>query len=286
MASVLSVARNDSSADLENMEELLFASTREIKNKVLVDDGSVRSEDTKKLADTYGWMCVSLPKPVGHAYSINTGMCFCTEPTVLIAGTDTYFPKGTIADLERHVKNGADAVGPQFNEKFVFTSQYNRHAPKVNKGLEEIEAYAQRMRSIFTDEEREVSITGVAYAINKDMFVELKGYDESYGLGVYDDTDFMTRAKQSGKRVVFAPGIFVSQGAVNSSSRTAFQEGSKGQETFWYGVRNMAKFAKTLGPSIPVIGAPIGLAKVLHYTVVGLLRSTGMMTISNDYRLR
>ena len=62
-------------------------------------------------------------------------------------------------------------------------------------------------------------------AMLKNIYEELNGLDENFGLGFYEDYDFSLRAREKGCEILFSEDIFIYHKGSSSFSKRSFTSG-------------------------------------------------------------
>lgn len=262
--------------DRESLENLLFASTKDVEaQKILVDDNS-GIEDVKKLAESYNWTYIKNETNFGLAASINRGIVNSGNEKIVIVDPDTYCPSGTLEELAAELDNQKTGiVGPQLNEKHSWTYQYNKHAPTLDdfkNNSEVFEEYAKQIKSQFGDKTKKARVSGSVMGFRKEIWYEVGGFDATLKEGFFEDTDFVSKAKKQNYYSVLKKGVFMHHGGYKGQSRTIFQGLAQGKKMLQNALHNTKEYASRHGHF-----------HTMYHIVNGLISSaTGWNTISRE----
>jgi GT2 family glycosyltransferase len=112
--------------------------------------------------------------------------------------------------------------------------------------LEVIERYAERIKVMLKGLRVETDfIQGFCFALDREQFKELGGFDTLFLHGYYEDNDLMNRLSQKGKLII-NPEVFVYHGSVKGASVSFRQIHLKSINAL---IRNSAIYAKKWGVS-------------------------------------
>ncbi|AGF78905.1 putative glycosyltransferase [Desulfocapsa sulfexigens DSM 10523] len=155
----------------------------------------------------------------GYAAGNNIGARAASGEFFLLLNTDTLVPPGTISLFSSLMQQNPDwdMLGPVTNncgnDQQIYTTgktpeeilsqgiHWSNHSAKLS---------FQTDRLIF-----------FCVLIRRTLYEELQGLDEDFGLGYYEDTDFVYRAIKSGKRMMISEKIFVYHQGKGSFSKVS-----------------------------------------------------------------
>jgi len=150
---------------------------------------------------------ILLDENTGYAAGNNIGAKAATSSLLLLLNSDTQVPPRAIEHLCHlmTVNPQWDMLGPVTNsagnDQHIFCNgntpdeilqegaHWCEHSPKINFHTD---------RLIF-----------FCVVIRKSLYQEFQGLDEDFGLGYFEDTDFVYRARKAGKQMVISEEVFV-----------------------------------------------------------------------------
>ena len=229
---------------------------------VIIDDCSPFQKETQTVVDKYLPVLKSDFGSVvftrnscnfGFARSYNIGMRMASGEQLLITNDDVYFPRGSIANLARTLKEPAGylVAGHIVNASTAWSYQYCKQAPVLksyaSEELAKLEAFAlfleRKMagRRLITD-----NLYGFCFIADAGLLREMGGFDERYAYGLFEDTDLVQRIvrEYSKKVIAINLGVFVGHGGIHGSSRSIFQLPAK---LLYYTLVNGCKYANSWG---------------------------------------
>ncbi len=224
--------------------ESIQRNTAEPYRLVLVDNGS--TDGVGEYFDTIeGATVVHTGENLGFPGGSNRGLAVA-EGHVVLLNSDTLVPEGWLRGL-KHALFSADDVG--------LVGPMSNHAAGPQqidglslRGLDEVNAFA---RSLAAEKDGVVSETHrlVAFCwMMRDTALESVGpFDESYGIGNYEDDDYCVRMRKAGYRLVIAEDCFV----FHHGGRTFKGMGLEDEAFSALLNENRAKFTKKWGLNLP-----------------------------------
>jgi glycosyltransferase involved in cell wall biosynthesis len=173
---------------------------------ILVDNGS--TDGVAAYFDSVpDAVVVHSPANRGFAGGVNLGMAQA-EGHVLLLNSDTLVPRGWLERLEKALLSADDIgmVGPRSN--CVSGSQQIDGLTFGN--LDEINAFADDLAARHPGELRDVArLVGFCVLIRDRVVAEVGLFDESYGVGNFEDDDYCLRILRAGYRLCVAEEAFV-----------------------------------------------------------------------------
>ena len=143
----------------------------------------------------------------GFAGGVNLGLARA-EGHVLLLNSDTLVPDGWLERLEHALVEADDIgmVGPMSN-----CVSGGQHIEGLSfDSMDEINAFALELAQRNQGELREVArLVGFCLLIRDSVVQELGAFDESYGIGNFEDDDYCLRAVRAGYRLCVAEDAFV-----------------------------------------------------------------------------
>jgi len=143
----------------------------------------------------------------GYAGGNNDGVAVATGDIIVLLNNDTIVPAGAMTQLVSllHKNPSWDMLGPVTNscgnEQQIHTS-----GNSPGEILKEGWLWCQDASGLSF----ETDILGFfCVAMRKELYLELSGLDEAFGVGFYEDTDFCYRARFLGKSLWITEDIFI-----------------------------------------------------------------------------
>jgi Predicted glycosyltransferases len=160
---------------------------------VLIDNAS--NEDTKKyleeLKEREGAkvLLIRNESNLGFIKAVNQGMKLSTAPFICLINNDTIVTKGWLGEMIR-VAQSSPKIG-------LVNPSSNTLGQKLDKG-ESVEACGERVKK-WSDPFTEIgSAIGFCMLIKKEVIEKIGVFDEIYGMGNFEDTDYSRRAIKEG----------------------------------------------------------------------------------------
>jgi len=173
---------------------------------VLVDNGS--TDGVSEFFDEVpGAVAIHLESNRGFAGGVNAGL-EAAEGHVVLLNSDTIVPKGWLEGLERALLREPDIgiAGPMSNQ--VSGAQC---IPGLElSSMEDIDACAGRLAREKASQWTEIDrLVGFCMLIREKALREVGRFDESFGIGNFEDDDYCLRARHAGYRLCMAEDCFV-----------------------------------------------------------------------------
>ena len=186
--------------------DALLAHTRQPYRLILVDNGS--TDGVGEFFDcVFGARVIHAGSNRGFAGGVNLGLAEA-EGHVLLLNSDTLVPEGWLERLESALSQAGDIgiVGPMSN--YVCGEQQIDNL--TFQSLEEINAFAgdlaRRDAGVLQQTTR---LVGFCMLIRDTVVRAVGPFDESFGIGNYEDDDYCLRAIAAGYRLCIAKDAFV-----------------------------------------------------------------------------
>ena len=139
-------------------------------------------------------------KNVGFIKAVNQGIKASVEPYVCIVNNDTLVTRGWLSEMVGVISSAPD-IG-------VVNPSSNTLGQKPVRG-EPIELYAVSLKKLSGTYVELGSAIGFCMLIKREVIERIGLFDEIYGMGNFEDTDFSRRAVKEGYRCVRACGAYV-----------------------------------------------------------------------------
>lgn len=171
---------------------------------ILIDNGS-NSETKAYLNSLPGSMTnvevklIKNKENLGFVKAVNQGLRVSTAPYICVMNNDTLATDGWLAEMVR-VANADPSIG------LVNPSSNNLGQ---NPGSLELVKYAWTLKR-FSGEHIEMgACLGFSMLFKREIFEEVGFFDEVYGVGLFDDTDYSRRVEKLGYVCVRAKGSYI-----------------------------------------------------------------------------
>lgn len=173
---------------------------------VLVDNGS--TDGVSEFFDEVpGAVAIHLESNQGFAGGVNAGLR-AAEGHVLLLNSDTIVPKGWLERLEAALlrEPNIGLAGPMSNQ--VSGAQC---IPGLDfSGMEDIDAFAGRLaREKAGQWQATERLVGFCMLIREETVRAVGRFDESFGIGNFEDDDYCLRTRRAGYRLCMAEDCFV-----------------------------------------------------------------------------
>jgi GT2 family glycosyltransferase len=155
---------------------------------------------------------------LGFIKAVNQGMRLSDAPYLCLINNDTIVTRGWLDEMIR-VAESSPGIG-------LINPSSNTLAQKPDKG-ESIEAYAQKLKKDTASFTEIGSAIGFCMLIKKEVIDKIGVFDEIYGMGNFEDTDYSRRAIKEGYICARAHRAYVYHGEGSS-----FIRGSSFDENF------------------------------------------------------
>jgi hypothetical protein len=222
----------------------ILANTSQPYKLILVDNGS--TDGVSEYFDSVAQATVVHAQTNrGFAGGINLGLTHIPGHAVLL-NSDTLVPRGWLARLEAALLSDdrIGMVGPMSN----YVSGIQQINGPAFSTLEEIAAFSDKLAVEKQGRLHDVSrLVGFCMMIRDTVLRAVGGFDESFGLGNYEDDDYCLRVHQAGYRLCVAEDCFV----FHYGSRTFLGMGVTGERWQALLAENQEKFLQKWQASAP-----------------------------------
>jgi GT2 family glycosyltransferase len=186
--------------------ETLLRTTTPPYKLILVDNGS--TDGVSAYFDSIaGATVVHAKENRGFAGGVNLGF-ECAEGHVVLLNSDTLPPAGWLDRLTAALESSSDIglVGPMTN----YAAGCQRIPDLAFDSMEGVEEYARQLAETERGKIRDApKLVGFCMMIRKEAREKIGLFDESFGIGNYEDDDYCMRAIFAGYRVCVALDAFV-----------------------------------------------------------------------------
>lgn len=186
--------------------ESIAANTGAPYHLILVDNGS--TDGVAEFFDSVpGATAIHAPENRGFSGGINLGLARARNDVVIL-NSDTWTPRGWLERLHAALHSAGDIgiAGPRSN-----------YAPGAQQldGLQlqdvtDVQAFSDARGTNFTAMRTEVQrLSGFCWIMREAAWREAGLFDESFGIGNYEDDDYCRRMIEAGYKLVIAEDAFV-----------------------------------------------------------------------------
>jgi GT2 family glycosyltransferase/tetratricopeptide (TPR) repeat protein len=175
---------------------------------VVVDNGS--TDETRESLATYGWLeVVTNDENQGFARGCNQGAAEARGGVLVFLNSDTVVPSGWLDELLAPFETGdVGAVGPRSDN--VSGEQSAMAVPDPQEDPSAFIEFAESWRTSHRGQTSEARrLVGFCLAVRTSSFRAVRGFDERFEIGGFEDDDLCRRLHQSKLRLLIAHGAFV-----------------------------------------------------------------------------
>ncbi|MCM8761338.1 MAG: glycosyltransferase family 2 protein, partial [Candidatus Omnitrophica bacterium] len=171
---------------------------------IIIDNAS--TDDTRKYLEglkTAGeipLLLVRNSENLGFIKAVNHGMALSDAPFVCLLNNDTIVTEGWLEEMIS-IAERSDDIG-------IVNPSSNNLGQRPAPG-EPLERYAERLKPLRGKYIELGSAIGFCMLLKRDLISKIGFFDEIYGMGNFEDTDFSRRAVKEGYRCVRACGAYV-----------------------------------------------------------------------------
>ncbi|VVB78874.1 Glycosyl transferase family 2 [uncultured archaeon] len=283
--SIITSMYNRRNETIDSIEALFFNSIKQHGKKdrelIIIDDHSPLEKETlglfkkheKELKSIFGRVIFKRnPTNYGFGKSFNSGIKISKGKFIVIVNDDVYLPKDSVSALTNILSESKTygILGPITGEKFTWTSQYCKQAPKLESyskdSFNKIEDFAKYARKKLKGKRIKTDIlSGFCFVVSSELIKSHNGFDETFGIGFYEDID-LSRRISSKFDVIIAPEVYVHHGSLKGISTSFNQHPIK---KLYSQIRNTARYSRKCG-----------LYSAITFIVKGRYRQTGRNTVS------
>lgn len=139
-------------------------------------------------------------KNLGFVKAVNQGIAISAAPYLCVLNNDTLVTKDWL-NIMLDIMKSRDDIG-------IVNPSSNNLGQKPNQG-EPVELYAERLKGQREEFVELGAAVGFCMLIKRKVIERIGGFDEIYGMGNFEDTDFSRRAIKEGYRCVRSCGAYV-----------------------------------------------------------------------------
>lgn len=174
---------------------------------VVVDNAS--PDGAAEVAETYSFVrVIRNEENCGFAKACNQGMEATDGDVVLFLNSDTVVPR---AGLEKMIESlmasgSIGATGPLTNQ-----CGHSQQIEPTYTSLETLDLFAEdfALRDVDDADAPADMLVGFCLAVRRSVLDEVGGFDESFGLGTFEDNDLCYRIRRAGYRLIISNKAFV-----------------------------------------------------------------------------
>jgi GT2 family glycosyltransferase len=169
---------------------------------IIVDNGS--TDETEILRNNFGMIFVKNEKNLGFPKACNIGASKASGEFILFLNNDVVVTPNWLENMLKHYKYFPNLgivgcktnyiSGLQKEGDFDFQIDFPNKEVFINKKAEQVARENFNKIRIFP------RITGFCMLMKRDLFIEINGFDERYGLGNFEDDDICVKSENSGKK--------------------------------------------------------------------------------------
>ena len=161
---------------------------------IIIDNAS--NDETKKYLEQFKdkegarVLLIRNENNLGFIKAVNQGMKLSGAPYICLINNDTIVTKGWLAEMIR-VAEGSPRIG-------LINPSSNTLGQKPDKKGESVDAYAERLKKETASFTEIGSAIGFCMLIKKEVVEKIGVFDEIYGMGNFEDTDYSRRVIKEG----------------------------------------------------------------------------------------
>jgi GT2 family glycosyltransferase len=209
---------------------------------IIIDDCS--DKETKDYLSSLdkSTKIITNDKIEGFPHNCNLLINNSTCEKIIILNSDVYCPYGWDTKLLLAL-NKYDIVGPStchaYGDQLI--KEIKQYKNKWN--FEEIEQYSVKNSNKYLNEVKEINtVSGFCFCFNRKLINKIGNFDEQFGRGSFEESDFCLRAKKAGYRCVWVKGCYVHHyGHISFSSIGNSEELWKNNEKLFFKKHNVNK---------------------------------------------
>ena len=175
------------------------------KETIVVDNAS--PDAAASVAREYSWVTLlENDTNTGFAAACNQGSAQAKGDVLLFLNSDTVMPPaGLIRLIEALMKSGSIAAsGPYTNRAGHF-----QQIEPTYTSLDTLDLFAEDFAQRLGPDRDTDMLIGFCLAVRRTIWEEVGGFDERFGLGMFEDNDLCYRIRRAGYRLVIASRAFV-----------------------------------------------------------------------------
>ncbi len=202
-------------ADLRRCLNSLEACREWVSEVVIVDNAS--PDDALEEAAGRAWVkVVRNEENRGFAAACNQGAAASTGEILLFLNSDVAVPPAGLARLleSLRVSGSIAAAGPYTNR-----AGHGQQIAPTYTTLDTLDLFAQDFAGRQAVDEDCDMLVGLCLAVRRSAFVEVGGWDERFGLGLFEDNDLCYRLRRAGYRLARSGRSFVHHGGSQTFQR-------------------------------------------------------------------
>jgi GT2 family glycosyltransferase len=199
--------------DIRGCLESLTACADLLRDIVVVDNAS--PDRAAEVAESFPWPSETAGTPLrvvrmgsnaGFAAACNRGASETRGDILLFLNSDTVVPRVGLERLIEALERSGSiaAAGPYTN----YAGHFQRIAPTYTS-LDTLGLFAEDFAARSAEDVDTDMLVGFCLAIRRNVWDEVGGFDEAFGLGTFEDNDLCYRIRRAGYRLVAAARSFV-----------------------------------------------------------------------------
>lgn len=176
----------------------------------IVDDGSTAhvSQELTQLAETRvgNAHVIRNDGNRGYLYSANRGGFAGSSPYIVFINSDTFVPPGFLERLKEAFESDPRIAVVTAVSNWANWTRVCWSIPPGHNIYSLNTLLPQATRRAISDIN---NASGFFFAVRREVFEALEGFDPAYGFGYWEEADFCMKVLQGGQRVVVDEGLFV-----------------------------------------------------------------------------
>jgi GT2 family glycosyltransferase/tetratricopeptide (TPR) repeat protein len=180
---------------------------------LLIDNGSTDGtaaylEELRQAPEPWRVVVIHNEQNVGFPAGCNQGLAQARGRYIVFLNNDTVVTDAWLDGLVSWALRDWPAVG--MVGAVTNASRAPQQVPVDYQGLDGVDRFVARRRRAYAGQALEVErLTGFCLLARRDVLERVGGFDERYGLGLFDDDDLCVRVRQAGFRLLLAQDVFV-----------------------------------------------------------------------------
>ncbi len=186
---------------------------------IVVDNGSEDGADKEAeqlLKRLPGGRMIRLGENRGFAHASNRGYQEAAGEVVLFLNSDTVVPRVGLTHLIGSLVSSGTvaAAGPLSNR-----CGHQQQTPSTYTSMDTMDLFALDFANGSGEDRETDMLVGFCLAVRRSAVMEVGAFDESFGLGMFEDNDLCYRLRRAGYRLVISGKAFIHHGGSKTIQR-------------------------------------------------------------------